>query len=110
MTQPCPYCTFPMDCDMVDVGVGWVQCGPYFCNNCGASEMGSEQVRDGTPRPLTKAQAEFMMITTKEERACGFYKGGRNSPYANQVNGVLVNHKVAMAAYELGLLDPKPKG
>lgn len=27
---PCPYCGTPCECDMVDVGVGLVQCGPFL--------------------------------------------------------------------------------
>lgn len=104
----CPYCDLLMDCDTVDVGVGFVQCGPYHCDNCGASEIGPEAVYKWTPRPLTQAQAEFMMITTEEERRTGFYRGGRHSPYANTVGGALVSHRVAKAAYRMGILDPKP--
>lgn len=37
---PCPYCGEPCHCDTVDVGVGLVQCGPYHCDACFASECG----------------------------------------------------------------------
>jgi hypothetical protein len=92
-TQTCPYCGEEMECDWVDIGVGCVQCGPYHCDNCGASEMGPEDVLDDV---------------TDEECKTGYYKGGRNSPYANQVGGLLVDHKTALGLYRWGLLDPKP--
>lgn len=38
----CPYCKGTTYADSVDVGVGYVQCGPYHCENCGASEIGPE--------------------------------------------------------------------
>ena len=91
-TQECPYCGTEMECDWVDVGVGCVQCGPYYCTECGASEMGPEDVLDDV---------------TDEEARTGYYRG-RHSPYANQVMGMLVDHKTAQRLYEFGLLDPKP--
>lgn len=39
-SRPCPYCGEPCECDTVDVGVGLVQCGPYHCDACLASECG----------------------------------------------------------------------
>ena len=39
-TRPCPYCDTPCEADWVDVGVGHVQCGPFHCEACGASEIG----------------------------------------------------------------------
>jgi hypothetical protein len=38
----CPYCNTYCHADFVDVGVGFIQCGPYHCEACGASEMGPE--------------------------------------------------------------------
>lgn len=40
-TTPCPYCAAVCECDLVDVGVGLVQCGPYHCEVCGAIECGA---------------------------------------------------------------------
>lgn len=40
-TTPCPYCRATCECDLVDVGVGFVQCGPYHCEACGAIERGA---------------------------------------------------------------------
>lgn len=96
-TQPCPYCDTEMMCDWVDVGVGSVQCGPYHCENCHASEIGPEQLDDPNFNP------------TEEERKTGFYKGGKHSPYANTVHGRLVDHKAAKKHYVNGTLDEKPE-
>lgn len=54
--QRCPYCARVCFADFVDVGVGdcGVQCGPYHCDNCGASEIG---VYDN-PRSLTEQEIE----------------------------------------------------
>ena len=38
--ERCPYCNALCCADFVDVGVGMVQCGPYHCERCGASECG----------------------------------------------------------------------
>lgn len=39
-TEECPYCDTICRADFVDVGVGFTQCGPYHCEECGASEIG----------------------------------------------------------------------
>lgn len=89
---PCPYCGESCDADFVDVGVGFVQCGPFHCEGCGASEIGPEG---------SAGRSEI-------ERKTGWYSGGAVSPYANTVGGVLVDHQEAKLLYELGLLDEKP--
>lgn len=93
-TMPCPYCEAPMECDTVDVGVGFQQCGPYHCDACGASEIGPEACAGAA--------------LDEDERRTGFYKRGRVSPHANTVGGVLVDYRTATLLYELGLLDEKP--
>lgn len=107
---PCPYCSALMECDTVDVGVGFQQCGPYYCYSCDASEIGPE-ARGGDIRvgreELDRRKAEFIATLDEDERRTGFYKG-RVSPYANTVGGTLVDHKTAKRLYEMGLLDPKP--
>jgi len=74
-----------MDADWVDVGVGMVQCGPYHCFACHASEIGPE--RKKVKRTLDA-----------DELRTGFYKG-RVSPHANQLNGVPVDYKTADMLY-----------
>lgn len=81
----CPYCENMMDADWVDVGVGMVQCGPYHCFACNASEIGPE--RDKVEHTLDK-----------DEKRTNFYKG-RISPLANQLNGIPIDYKTADALY-----------
>lgn len=94
--RPCPYCGLPCDADWVDVGVGEVQCGPYVCDACGASQMGPEQWDEGFVPP--------------DGSKAGWYPPeGPVSLYANTCNGMIVNHHVAKALYRMGLLDEKEK-
>ncbi|EOV9525610.1 hypothetical protein JC777_00215 (plasmid) [Bacillus cytotoxicus] len=116
-TRECPYCKSYMEADWVDVGVGMVQCGPYHCYECGASEIGPElsdwyyKDREGETiyldgwYPVLKLNHPF----SEMELETGYYDPSKNkvSPYANTVNGVLVDHVTAKAAYNLGLLDKK---
>ncbi|WP_242298589.1 hypothetical protein [Bacillus cereus group sp. BfR-BA-01424] len=128
-TRECPYCKTEMEADWVDVGVGMVQCGPYHCENCHASEIGPElsdwyyKDRDGKTLYLTgkrryyswaKKKLEFSggpvlklgHPFSKSELETGYYQG-RISPYANTVSGKLVDHVTAIEAYNQGLLDEK---
>lgn len=94
---PCPYCNFPMDCDRVDVGVGEVQCGPYCCGNCGASEIGPERHKDKDGHDMRENQDDRLKLDA-DERRTNFYKG-RISPLANQHEGKVISHKQADALY-----------
>lgn len=103
-TVSCPYCQFPMECDWVDVGVGLIQCGPYCCDNCGASEIGPERYRDiadytgpGCLGSCSDIDTCHLDIDADEKRT-GFYKN-RISPHANQHNGQVISHKQADALY-----------
>ncbi|MDT2173304.1 hypothetical protein [Paenibacillus larvae] len=108
-SKECPYCGSECEADWVDVGVGMVQCGPYHCQECGASEMGPEQREwyefiDG--RLVWKDCHPY----NDKEIETGWYdpnNGKKISPYANTVNGVLVDHKTAKLMYDIGLLDEK---
>ncbi|MCU5058949.1 hypothetical protein OB978_24745 [Bacillus cereus] len=116
-TQECPYCKTEMEADWVDVGVGMVQCGPYHCESCHASEIGPElydwyyKDREGETiylddwYPVLKPNHPF----SETELETGYYDPSKNkvSPYANTVNGMLVDHVTAKEAYNLGLLDEK---
>jgi hypothetical protein len=122
-TEKCPYCNGEMEADYVDNGIGMVQCGPYHCYGCEASEIGPELFdwyykdregstlyvikpgEDGWGHPVLKPGHPFSDI----ELETGFYKG-RISPYANTVNGELVDHKEAKEMYNIGLLDEKKLG
>lgn len=35
MQKPCPDCGSIAFCDVVDIGIGVQQCGPYYCEECG---------------------------------------------------------------------------
>ncbi len=87
----CPYCGC-RDCeaDWVDVGVGMVQCGPFFCPECRASEASCRDSR----------------VLTKREEETGWYEPETPvSETANTCGGVLVDHKTAKALYAKGRLD-----
>jgi hypothetical protein len=95
-TRACPYCGASCEADWVDVGIGEIQCGPFHCVECGASEVG---IHD-EPRALTA-----------RERQCGWYGPGQPAgSSANTVGGVIVDHRTASELYRLGLLDaPLPR-
>lgn len=85
----CPYCGSIMECDIVDIGVGYQQCGPYFCEECHASEI---HPNDDTSN------------LTEEEKVIGYYRN-KISPMANTCCGILVDHNTAKVLYEVGCLD-----
>lgn len=89
---PCPYCGYPCEADMVDIGVGLAQCGPFYCEQCHASEIGPEGF----------GGFDGMEVIT------GWYEPGKPvSPLANTRAGALVDHKTAKKLYAVGLLDAK---
>lgn len=91
----CPYCGYPCEADFVDVEVGLVQCGPYYCQNCLASQIGPYD----KPRDLTE-----------QEQKTGWYAPGAPlGSSVNSIDGVPVSHQVAKAAYRIGLLDGEDK-
>lgn len=91
--EPCPYCGETCDADWVDVGVGYVQCGPYYCENCHASQIGPHDAE----RDLSD-----------DEKRTGWYAPGEPpSNLANTCGGELVNHDFAKWLYDRGLLDEK---
>lgn len=77
----CPYCKCK-DCeaDFVDVGVGMIQCGPYYCPACHASEASSRDTRE---------------LTDKEKETGWYEPETAISETANQINGQLIDHKTA---------------
>ena len=132
-TEACPYCGEEMRADFVDNGVGMVQCGPYHCYKCNASEIGPEiddwyyKDREGETIHLPGKRKYYSFLRkgrggktklsgrpllrydapfTNEELRTGYYKG-KISPYANTVSGNLIDHKTAKKAYDIGLLDDK---
>jgi len=82
---PCPYCGSPCDCDVADVGVGFVQCGPYHCLDCGASQIGPYDKE----RPLSE-----------QEKKTGWYApGSEPGSSANVIAGQIVSHQEARNIY-----------
>lgn len=111
-SQDCPYCGKECHADWVDNGVGMVQCGPYHCFKCGASEIGPEMKYED----LKDENGHYVMGDvvnkedfTKKELEVGWYEpeSKKISPYANTVNGELINHVSARKMYNIGLLDEK---
>lgn len=109
-TEKCPYCETECEADWVDVGVGMVQCGPYHCENCHASQIGPE-FQDWTVYDPTTGKyvlKDGHPFTEQEIKTRWYEPASRKiSPYANTVNGQLVDHETARVAYRLGLLDKK---
>lgn len=84
---PCPYCGAECEADWVDIGVGYRQSGPYYCQRCGASEIGPYD----KPRELTAA-----------ERRTGWYAPGQPlGSTVNAIGGVPVDHQTARRFYEM---------
>jgi hypothetical protein len=85
-TRQCPYCDSRCDADFVDVGVGMIQCGPYHCQQCKASEIG----------PHDKER-----ILTADEKRTGWYAPGAPAgSSANVIGGQIVSHQVMKATYQ----------
>ena len=85
-TEACPYCGTVCRADFVDIGVGMQQCGPFHCDECGASEIGPYDAE----RPLSDA-----------ERKAGWYGPGQPAgSTANVIHGRVVSHVQARAAYQ----------
>lgn len=84
--EKCPYCEAWCECDLVDVGVGMVQCGPFHCDQCGASQIGPYDQE----RELTAA-----------EKQTGWYSpNSEPGSSANVIGGKHVSHKQMLAAYK----------
>lgn len=84
-TENCPYCGTICRADFVDIGVGMQQCGPFHCENCGASEIGAyDQER----------------VLSVEESAKGWYAPeSEPGSSANVINGRIVSHVQARETY-----------
>ena len=104
-SENCPYCGFPCEADFVDVGVGYVQCGPYFCDRCHACQIGPhDKVQDGLP-PLGGRNNPNL---SPRENETGWYEPGRAyMTSAPTFQGLPVGHKTAKDLYDMGLLDNK---
>ena len=92
--RTCPYCQNDQcQADWVDVGIGLQQCAPFYCDNCGACEIG------GYDKPTE---------LTDQEKKLHWYEPGRSYlTCAPTVDGTPVRQGTAKLLYELGLLDKK---
>lgn len=85
-TSPCPYCQAVCECDLVDVGVGLVQAGPYHCEMCGAVEAGPY---DDKPEDLARIDCNT-----------GWFPPGEPpGSSANMIDGRLATVEETKAAY-----------
>lgn len=87
-TSPCPYCQTICECDLVDVGVGFVQSGPYHCENCGAVEAGAY---DDKPEDLARIDPKTGWFPPSDDPVPG--------SSANMVGGRLATVAEAKSAY-----------
>lgn len=85
-TEKCPYCSADCEADWVDVGVGHIQCAPFHCEDCGASEIGAYD----KPRELSEI----------EEKHGWYAPNSEFGSSANVVEGKIVSHQVALDAYK----------
>lgn len=85
-TCSCPYCEATCECDLVDVGVGLVQAGPYHCEACGAIECGAY---DDTPDDLAR----------RDPKTGWFPPGSAPGSSANMIDGRLATVGEASDAY-----------
>ena len=112
-TESCPYCGEECECDWVDVGVGMIQCGPYHCYSCGASEIGPEMSFEELKDENGNYGGQGKLLNPEDfsdvEIKHGWYepRSKKISPYANTVDGELVDHITAKEAYNIGILDEK---
>lgn len=95
--QRCPYCETVCHADWVDVGPGMVQCGPFHCDNCHASEIGPYD----NPRPLS----------VDEERTGWYAPNSDPGSSANVVCGQIVSADIAKKIYEdMWPISATPRG
>lgn len=93
--ETCPYCgAEECEAEWCDVGVGYVQMGPFHCEACGAFSIGAYD--------KTKP--------TKEERECGWYKPDRGTlpDTVSTIGGRIIDSKTALGMYRKGLVDKVP--
>ena len=108
-TRDCPYCGTPCDADFCDVGVGMIQCGPYHCFGCGASEIGpyDEYINPFLDRILPDDRdLNKGRVLTREENNTGWY-APKTMPgtSANVIAGKVVSHRQMLAAYRKEFKD-----
>lgn len=90
-TEDCPYCGVACDADFVDIGIGMQQCGPFHCDQCGASQIGPHD----NPRELSQA-----------EKDKGWYApDSEPGSTANVIHGKIVSHQQMRSEYQKEFRD-----
>lgn len=90
----CPYCSYDQcEADWVDNGIGLEQCSPFYCDQCGACEIG------GYDKPTE--------LTEKEKKLHWYEPGRAHLTCAPTLNGVPVDQDMAKFLYQFNLLDKK---
>ncbi len=87
----CPYCEEFCEADWVDVGVGLVQCGPYHCDFCGASQIGPYD--------------EKRELTDIEKKTNWYAPNSIPGSSANVINGKVVSAEIMRANYQKHFQD-----
>lgn len=83
--ETCPYCGAECLADFVDVGIGMMQCGPFRCESCLASEIGPYD------QPCE--------LTTRERETNWYAPGSEPGSSANVVAGRIVSHQTMRTLY-----------
>jgi hypothetical protein len=92
--RTCPYCGYDQcQADWVDVGVGLVQCSPFYCDECGACEIG--------------AYDQPAELTEKEKKLHWYEPGRAILTAAPTFDCIPVRQEMAQFLYEAGVLDKK---
>lgn len=101
--ENCPYCETECEADWVDVGVGFVQCGPFYCIECEASQIGpNDPIFDPDKNYHNPEGRE---LTDREKETWWYEPNTPVTSIANTFLSHLVDHKTAKKLYELGILD-----
>ena len=90
-TQDCPYCKTVCDADFVDNGIGMQQCGPFHCDNCGASQIG----------PFDKERT----LSAQEQDKGWYAPHSEPGSSANVIGGRVVSHRQMQATYKREFTD-----
>src|SRR5699024_9932843 len=108
--EECRYCNAEMEADWVDVGVGIDQGGPSHGQSCGARAIGPAATLEEAVAKNGNYGGQGDLLnpedSTAEEKKVGYYRN-KISPYANTVEGKIVDHVTAKKAYNAGRLDEK---
>lgn len=105
-TQNCPYCNAVCDADFCDVDVGMIQCGPYHCQQCGASEIGPYDNYVDPYKPYRfpddqpeEPKSDPRVLELQESKTGWYQPHSVPGSSANVIGGKVVSHQVMKATY-----------